>query len=66
MPLAAEDERTILSCSSVCGTVDRLWTVSRVVSLIQWSATRKVRGSPFVTIAIALTKDFPALVLDSE
>jgi hypothetical protein len=28
--------------------------------------TRKLRGSPFVIIAIALTKDFPALVWDSE
>jgi len=30
------------------------------------SATRMLRGSPFVTIAITLTKDFPALVWDNE
>jgi hypothetical protein len=30
------------------------------------SATRKLGGSPFVIIAIALAKDFPALVWDGE
>jgi len=39
---------------------------TRLNSITPGSATRKLRGSPLVTIAIALTKDFPALGWDNE